>query len=368
MKSLSILLKALILSTSTAMAGTTCLTVCNQPADIFAAPQESCVANTSVKSYFASNPLATPGSCAQFDVKKIKTYACNAGLRFVKSSEQVCILRDQNNVIATSCGTSQNCECNTPDVVNPLKANYFNFGIADYTGAASPSFITKTMNASNTTTYAQASINSGRQVLQDGSALQFQFGSDLYGAEYFVDLCILNKNLNPSRFDLDLTGRVLFANSVFINTNYNTASSLYNRVELSCTDSDGSQYSKNLLTDSAFLTAEKKYTKTITGSKSCVVRHFFKENAKNKIRESNFKKVTFQTDIALAPTDPSLLAPVPVKFCKVKTESKNKYSCTAWTSASTEAFLNDVKNSSFFTSQTNTTIYTGACSNPCKPL
>lgn len=367
MKSLSILLKALILSTSTAMAGTTCLTVCNQT-DINSTPNESCVANTTVKSFFASNSMATPGSCSQFDTKKIKTYACNAGLRFVKSSEQVCILRDQNNAIATSCGTSLNCECSNPDVINALKANFFNFGIADYTGTETPTFIGKTLTASNTTTYAQASATPGKQILQDGSTLQYQFGSDLYGAEYFVDLCILNKNLNPSRFDLELTGKILFANSVFSNSNYNTTSALYNRVELNCTDSDGSTYSKALLTDSAFLTAEKKYTKTITGSNSCVVRHYFKESAKNKIRESNFKKVTFQADIALAPTDSSLTTPVPVKFCKVKTEAKNKYTCTAWTSASSDAFLKDVKNSSYFNSEANTTIFTGACANPCKPL
>lgn len=368
MKSLSILLKALIFSTSTAMAGTTCLTVCNQTADINSAPKESCVANTTVKSFFASNPLASPTACSQFDTKKIKIYACNAGLRFIKSYEQVCILRDQNNAISSNCGNSLNCECSTPDVINSQKANFFNFGIADYTGIDDPTYILKTLNASNTTTYAQASATSGEKIIQDGSTLQFQLGSDLYGAEYFIDLCIVNKNQNPNRFDLELSGKILFANSVFNSNNYNSVSVLYNRIELSCTDSDGSQYSKTLLANSAFLSSEKKYTKTITGSNNCVARHYFKENAKDKIRESNFKKVTFQADMTLAPTDPSLTNPVPVKFCKIITNAKNKYTCTAWTSESSDAFLKDVKNSTYFMTEANATIYTGECSNPCRPL
>lgn len=370
MKRFSFLLKAAFIFSSiisaNVMAASTCsskqMPVCTLGTDITADAKDSCVSNSNLPAYFKSNPTALPGACSQFSMNKIKTYACNAGLRFLKPSAILCIRYDQNNTVSNSCGDSENCSCTSPNVSNDQNTNYFNFNIADYTGNSVVNFTQKTMDASDTTTYAVASKKSGSEILQDGSALQFNFGSEFYGAEYFVDICIQNKNTNTTRDNLELSGSILFANSVFKNTNYNTASSLYNSVELICTPKSGTATTKTLVSNSIFSNAEKKYANTTNAISSCVIRHYFKENATGKFRENNYKNVTLQTNIALNPEDKTLLLPTPVNFCKVKKVSSNKYTCTNWSSASSEAFIKDLSNSTFFDGDT----YTGTCPNPCR--
>ena len=339
MKASSVLLKAIIICSSIMISKNLMASTCSSKQLLVcsSAVKDVCIADNSLKSYFVNNPSATVGECAKFDIKKIKSYACNAGLRFIETSA---------------------------DAKNDLKANYFNFSIADYTENDSNPYVKRTMNASSNNEYAMASKKSGDQILKGGSELQFNFGSDLYGAEYFIDLCIINKNINPSRFDLDISGRVLFTNSVFNTANYNNASALYSRVELACVNSDGSQSNKTLVGDSTFTEAEKKYSRTITGSNTCVVRHYFKESAKAKARENSYKKVTFQTDVSVTPTDSTLLEATPVKFCKIKKGNKDSYTCTEKIYASAETFMKDILVSTFFDSDT----YSGACPKNCKPF
>lgn len=366
MKSLSILLTALFLFTTMAISSMAMalvcpvsqMPICYLTSDVDSLPQDKCISNAAASAFLINSPDSIAGDCSQFDIKKIKTYACNAGLRFIKPATDICIRYDQENSISSSCGDSKNCVCNFSNTANDSKVSYFNFGIATYTGFETQNFVNKTLNASTTNNYAMASALSGGQILQGGSGLQFNFGSDIYGAEYFVDLCIKNKNINASRFDLDLEGRLLFANSIFNKSNYNSASSLYNKIELSCSDSNGAQVNKSLMGDSPFLSAERTYNQTVQGSSNCIVRHYFKENATSRVRENNFKKVTFQTNITIAPSDESLLIPPPMTFCKIKLTSPKKYSCQSWTSLSTK----DIISGSFIDADT----YTGACPKPCK--
>lgn len=366
MKNRTILLKAIFVSTTFAISSMAMAIVCpvNQmpicylSSDVNSMPEDKCVLNASASAFLINSPDSIAGDCSQFDIKKIKTYACNAGLRFVQPTTDICIRYDQENTISSTCGDSKNCVCNFSNAANDLKVSYFNFGIAPYTGIEVQSFINKTLNASTTNEYAMASTLSGSQILQDASSLQFNFGSDFYGAEYLVDLCITNKNINASRFDLELTGRLLFANSIFNKSSYINASSLYNKIDLSCTDSSGGQIAKNLISDSPILTAERTYSQTVQGSSNCIVRHNFKENAKDKVRENNFKKVTFQTNITIAPSDESLLIPPPMTFCKIKPTKPKKYSCQSWKSLNTQ----DIISGGFIDANT----YTGACPIPCK--
>jgi hypothetical protein len=363
MKNIFKLIKITILTTSftalNVMASHYCSSnksqiVCNQITND--STKEVCVDNNKLPSYFASNPNAFVGSCSQFDIKKIKTYACNAGLRFISTTTQVCTRFDQGNVVAPTCGDSLNCSC-TSNLDNDSSVNFFNFGIADYKGSSDVSFIPKTLNASETKIYATASEKSGAQILQDGSALQFNLGSNFYGAEYFVDLCIQNKNATPEEYPLDLRGQMFFSNSVFNKINYNLSSGLTNKVEVLCSTSKDTQTVKRIVSEVPFNGSQNNYSSTIDGSSLCVVRHYFRESEKTKVRENNFKKVTFQTNITVVPNDSKLLTPPTINFCNM-VKDKKKTICTQWTSISPDAFAVDVlKGANFFGNDT----YTGVC-------
>ncbi len=279
------------------------------------------------------------GECDEFDNEKVVSYACNAGLRFL----------------------------GTDTALNEQKANYINFSVADYTGALNPVFTKKTINASSTLQYNEVSKEPsvGFNILENGSSLQFGFGSDLYGAEYFVDLCIINSNSNPARVDFNLTGKILFTQSIFSTQNYNNASLLLSKSDLVCVNEDGSLSTSNLIAESRYVSAERNFKRLVPGSAQCFVRHYFKESAKLISRENNYKKVTFQTQLLVEPNDETLLLPKKVELCKIKKVASDKYICTPWKSNSgskREDLLNDIINGHFVDND----VYFGACPQPCK--
>lgn len=358
----SIIFLSLTVTSSTALAKTCSsreTVACLESSDSSSNLVDACVSNSIASSYFANSKEATVGDCSNFSLKRIKSYACNAGLRFVRPVNDICIKLDEGNAISSTCGDSLNCVCSSDSNSNEQKTNYFNFEISTYSPNVTASFIKKTLNASSNSDYAVASAQSGADILKDNSALQFNFGSDFYGAEYFVDLCVSNKNKNPSRFDLNLVGKIIFTNSIFNSFNYNLASSLYNKIDLSCTDG-GAQTTKSLVSESPFLTAERSYNRNVSGSRNCVIRHYLRENAKNKIRENNFKKVSFQTDLKITPADSSLLEPLSVTYCNIRQDSKNKYSCTQFSVKGEDGIANNIL--------MGATTYTGTCPKKCKPF
>lgn len=299
-------------------------------------PTETCVDNSSLINFTSSHSDSDVyiGSCSDFDIKKIKTYACNAGLRY------------QN-----------------PQASPESKANFFNVNIDNYTGSnLGQNYFSKTLIGSMSSIYTMAALESGPQIIEDGSSLQFHFDSDLYGAEYFVDLCVLNKNLNPERFDLNLNGKVFFSQSLFNQNNYNSSSNLTNRVDFICKNSDSSKSSTSVMSDSYFYNAEKNYNHVISPKNFCYLRHSFKENNLQKSRENSLKKVTFQTNISLSPVDETLLLSKPIDFCKIKKTSKNKFSCESLTFENQTELLSAINSIGTFDNDT----YSGSCPNPCK--
>lgn len=364
MKSFSLLLKAVILVSTSALwmnvNAATCNSkstlVCVEPEDLESDPQETCVANGSVRQFITTDSeFKLMGSCSQFDLKKVRTYACNAGLRLVKPTTQTCIKLDENNAVADSCGESLNCVCNSTEAQDDINTNFFNYAISSYSKKGIHSFTNKTRTTSNNTTFASAATTSGKDIIEDKSKLQFNFGSDFYGAEYYVDICIRNSNLNPSRFYMNYTGNLLFGSSLMSAVNYNNSSNLFNRVELICDNS-----TQTIVSDSPFLSGQRNYSRNGASSKLCVVRHHFKENAKNKLRGNNFKKVSFQTNLQVYPSDASITKEVPVDYCKIIETAPKKYKCTPWTAASTQ----DLISGGFVDGNT----YTGKCPKVCKPF
>lgn len=275
------------------------------------------------------------GKCSEFDSKKIETFACNAGLRFLENS-------------TTANRTDQ-------------KSNFFNFSVAENDGSENPSFLKKTLNASNNSLYNEVSTIFGSKILAGGSELQFNFGSDYYGAEYFVDICIVNKNTNPERFDFNLSGKVIFSQSVFTNFNYNSTSQLLNKVDLICLNSNDETLTRNLSNESSFFSSEKSFSRVVSGSERCFVRHSFREGATLKQRENSFKKVTFQTQLNLSPIDESLLLPKDYNLCKIKVNGQDRFTCTSWKTNSEAAFIEELVSSRFIDKD----VQTGLCPTPC---
>ena len=276
------------------------------------------------------------GECSDYDNSKINTFACNAGLRFIGDLS-----------------------------VNDSKANYVNYSIADADNVNDENFVRKTMNASNNQVFNEVSSEIGTQKIQDGSSLQFNFGAESYGADYFVDLCILNDNLNPERYNFTLSGNVLFTQSIFSAQNYNNSSLLLNKTDLICLDENGNQSLQNLVAESRFISSERRFSKSVTLNSLCYVRHTFKESAKLSKRENNYKKVTFQTTLNLENQDDELNgSSTVVDLCKIKKQSSNSYTCTAWSIQSNgpkNTLLDDIIKSGFIDKD----VYAGACPIPC---
>lgn len=363
-----LLLSVIFISTKNVTAASKCsdnqsVIVCTQKRQD-SVPTNECVENVVLHRHFKSNPYSIIGSCSQFDIKKVQTYACNAGLRFIPRSSNICIRKDQDNAVASSCGDSINCVC-TNDAGTEINTNYFNYGKANYDGNLTPDFIKYTSDASMTRDYSLASGNTGSEILQDGSALQFNFGSEFYGAEYFVDICIKNSNTETQENNLKLNGKILFGNAVFKTTNYITSSALATNVETTCKTSNG-QRTFSQLSSGPFISGERRFTEvTIPSAPLCVVRHYFKETNTTDLRKNDYKKVTFQTFTDVAPSESSQQTPRPSVFCNIIKNGNKGYICEQRIFKDNDAFLETLLNQSphFFGPNT----YTGQCPAVCMP-
>lgn len=312
--------------------------VCEIEPNLSVVQKEICVANSHLGQYFIEKSKSLPTSCADFRMKKIKTYACNAGLRFTSNASK-------------------------PEQLLDPSLNYFTFRMTEYTDQVTQeeiSFIQKSLTASSQNEYAQASSRSGVHIIEDGSKLQFQLGSEVYGAQYFVDLCILNKNLNPERFDLNVLGKVLFTHSLFTQPSYIQDAQVSSKVEVFCQNGNNVT-TKVLSAESPFFTAEKNYNSIINPGHQCFVRHSFKEQAIDKKRSHKFKKISFQTQLNLAVEDETLLIESPKKYCQVK-KIGNTFTCLEKTLNSDDEIISTALAGQYFNNET----YTGACPNPCK--
>lgn len=329
-------------------------------------PFNECVRNVELHGHFKSKPFSTIGNCSQFDIKKVQTYACNAGLRFIPRSDNICIRKDQDNTVSSTCGDSMNCICSN-DGGTYTNTNYFNYGKAVYDGNLTPDFIRHSSDASKTTEYAVASLETGSEILQDGSALHFNFGSELYGSEYFVDICIKNTNIETKENSLKLNGKILFGNAVFNTNNYITSSALDTNVETTCTSSRGQEKTISQLSSGPFINGERRFNEvTIPSAPLCIVRHYFKETNTTDMRKNSYTKVTFQTFTNITPGDSAQTNPHPTVFCNITYDGKNKnYICEQRTFKDNEAFLETLLNETphYFGPKT----YTGQCPAICAP-
>ena len=298
--------------------------------------KEVCINNTLLGQYFSNNPQSLPFSCLDFSLKKIKTYACNAGLKYFTGD-------------------------NNEHFIDP-SLNFFTLGIAEYkdpTPIEDFSYIQKSVYASSTDDFSQATKKSGSHMIEDGSKLQFHLGSEFYGAQYFVDLCILNKNLTPESFDLNIVGKVLFTQSLFNQDSYIKDAQVLSTIEVIC-QNDNNIFTKILSSESPFISAEKNYTSLLPPGNQCYIRHLFKENASDKFRSNKYKKISFQTQLYISVVDESLLNLLPIKYCQIK-KSRSKFICQEKIFNNGDELIQDALKGYFSSND----MFTGACPNPC---
>jgi hypothetical protein len=125
-------------------------------------------------------------------------YACNAGLRHASSTHKVCYFENTQKACTpddeSTANTNTRCVCTGVDGGEYLR-DYMN-GSYDTWAAATGSNEGGVWNSSWTDVNKQSGVASYETLVKHGDAfasrikeLSFNLGSELYGAEYFVDVC-----------------------------------------------------------------------------------------------------------------------------------------------------------------------------------
>lgn len=364
-------------------AGQTCsgkkILLCHKEGKSLKDANEICVDISAIDGHLKNHPLDTVGSCDRFDPALIKTYACNAGLKYNVNLDRQCVRHDQGEIIANDCGDSTNCTCSeNPQSQSAYLLNSIKYSISDYDDdLTNLSFVNKVQVASNTNTFSEAATALGANILKSESALQFQLGSERYGAEYFVDLCIRNDNANPDLTPLALSGNILYAGGFFSNQTYPQASKLFHKLNIYCDDQiDGdfhlSQLPSFSQTEIPFYFGKRTFETEIPGRRFCVVRHSFRETQNSNLRENSAKKATFQTNLSVEGSGIGVGSGAAINFCKIEELAKKTYACTSINFPDTDTFRNFIistygsGHSSAFQNDFKD-IYNGTCPNPCGP-
>jgi hypothetical protein len=114
-------------------------------------------------------------------------FACNAGLKHPATNQVFCY--DVITNAACTAGT-HNCECSGANGGAYLM-DFFNASYANYDVAAPISTISKQAGQSSYATLFTDSAAWQKKL----STLSFNFGSELYGTEYFLDICFLGPQI-----------------------------------------------------------------------------------------------------------------------------------------------------------------------------
>ncbi|EQC43911.1 hypothetical protein [Bacteriovorax sp. Seq25_V] len=244
-------------------------------------------------------------------------YACNAGLKHADPAGRVCYDRQTlNSCNPVLCKDGQACDCvctggftlpNNGRDDGEYRLDFFNASYANWTdnGEAPTNiqYVRKTAGKNS----AQTAINAADTFSTQLLSLDFNLGSERYGAEYFVDVCFratqidypssntyangdklnwaidrgvtitdLSSDLGDSThvWDLDET------DVIYSLATYETSSALQVKATLYCKDKDGSLVFNEETAYTTFDAAQKiKFASRSTKAdlKGCIVRYTFKE-------------------------------------------------------------------------------------------
>lgn len=364
-----------------AQADNTCagkkITICHKGDKDSHDAQELCIDISGLNGHIIQHDKDTIGSCREYDPKLIKAYACNAGLKYNVNLGVTCIRHDDNGLIASDCGTSTNCTCSQ----NPQSEDSYLLNNMRYASSAYNedfdllNFIERFKVASKTDTFNQVSLVLGAEVLKGDSALQFNLGAERYGAEYFIDMCVRNDNLDPGMVPLDLTGNILYSGGIFTQQSYPQASKLTHQMAVYCDPNSSGSYSLASYPffsqqQIPFLYGQRDFTTQVPGSRFCIVRHSFKETEDHKMRGNRAKKATFQANLSVAGSLDGTTVSQPVSLCKIQEIKKDTFACTSIEFTNSTEFKNFIlanygKGTSSDFQKDFKDIYNNKCPNPC---
>lgn len=260
-----------------------------------------CVAFSALYSKLSNHPLTSVGECGSSNnLTDGVVYACNAGIKHVAAA-QVCYQRSNPSVSCNpnpSCDSStESCDCvcsgtnGGENNVDYVKFNGRNFSeYEDLSNISDENFWSNTLLTRNSLDqghsssidnegFVVATHNPESFVLKDQS-LSFQLGSELFGSEYFVDLCWKNTNEdNVGTFDIN--SLYSYKNKDLFGDSYVSSADIHTKTDVVCTDSDYNSFSQFEETYFPFpsqMSEMTPYIESVEDVSFCRVRHYFKEN------------------------------------------------------------------------------------------
>lgn len=193
----------------------------------------------------------------QFDVNSSgpSIYACNAGIRHAESA-RICYDRISGNSCTPSCAagnaasctngaTPQSCVCTGEEnggVQGTWRLDYLKATTADWvdnTGAAT-NVASTSIEAPNSANFATVFGSDGAAFGKQLTGMTINLGSEVYGAEYFVDVCYRGPQIdytNIPGLNFGLKGKVTVTNlraTVSGAPNYQDVAKLNAKAEVRC--------------------------------------------------------------------------------------------------------------------------------------
>ncbi len=193
----------------------------------------------------------------QFDINSSGTtlYPCNAGIRHLEPAK-ICYDRVSGNSCTPSCAqgnttgctgttTPQSCVCTGEGTGNygSWKLDFLNAKTADWVDNSSPAtgFTTHILDAPNSSSafnqlFANDGLSFGKQITE----LTMNLGSEVYGTEYFVDMCFRGPQIdytNAPSLNFGVKGKVTVTNLRSSETgapNYQDVAKLNSKAEIKC--------------------------------------------------------------------------------------------------------------------------------------
>jgi hypothetical protein len=283
-----------------------------------------CVDFAAVHGHLKNHDHDSVGPCGTTELKDGVALACNAGIKHEEPTSQVCYRRSNpvETCQPTSCVIGETCDC----VCSGISGGANNVDFMTLNGRSfedieqledidsdlfwTDSKISRTSNPSlnnghvDINNFVVATNSEENFVLRDDS-LSFHLGSELFGAEYFVDLCW--KNINEDfAGEFDIKPKYGYKNKSGFGSSYVSEADITTRTEVYCLDKDTN--SEFLLFDENYLSFPgqsqdlEPYVGSVEDVSFCRVRHYFKENS-NFFRSWNSNAIEVATTLEVTLTD-----------------------------------------------------------------
>ena len=262
-----------------------------------------CVDFSSVHGHLKNHTLDSVGECGTSQLLEGIAYACNAGIKHEAPSEQVCYRRSNPALTcnpSVSCSgdlSSPSCDC----VCSGVNGGANNVDFMSYNGRSFTELdelfqrgdedfwentkYSKTSNPGQNSGSVDldgfvVATNNARNYVLKSETLSFNLGSELFGSEYFVDICWANTNIDYAG-SFDLKPKYGYKNKSFFGDTYVDTANIITKTEVECTDKSdnvSNVFDENYLMFPGQINDLEPYVGTVEDVSFCRVRHYFKED------------------------------------------------------------------------------------------